>query len=114
MEIKGLLMDQKLIRGIGNTYADEILWAAKISPFSIARAIPEVQVKKLLETIRDLLKKEAISIGEILQDDLNGEVKDFLVIHRADLKKSPTGGDIKIEKKGARKTYYTDEQELYI
>ncbi len=114
MEIKGVLMDQKLIRGIGNTYADEILWAAKISPFSIARAIPEAQVKKLLETIKVILKKEAINIGEVLQDELNGEVKDFLVIHRTDLKKSPAGGEIKIEKKGARKTYYTDEQELFM
>ncbi len=32
--IKNILLDQKLIRGIGNAYADEILWDARISPFS--------------------------------------------------------------------------------
>lgn len=113
VQIKTLLMDQHLIRGIGNTYADEILWEAKISPFSIAKAIPEAGVKELLKTINHVLSKEAADIAEKLQDALNGEVRDFLRVHRADLKKSPTGAAILIEKKGARKTYYTDEQVLY-
>lgn len=113
VQIKVLLMDQKNIRGIGNTYADEILWAARISPFSIAKAIPETQVKKLLKTIKSLLKQEAKDIAKELPDDLHGEIKEFLKIHSPKLEKTPTGAEILVEKKGARKTYYTDEQELY-
>lgn len=113
VQIKVLLMDQKLIRGIGNTYADEILWAARISPFSIARVIPQPKVISLLHAIKDVLEKEIVHIGKKLPDALNGEIKDFLKIHHPNLKKSPTGAEIMIEKKGARKTYYTKEQELF-
>ncbi|MET4141793.1 DNA-formamidopyrimidine glycosylase family protein [Pedobacter sp. UYP1] len=113
VQIKTLLMDQHSVRGIGNTYADEILWEAKISPFSIAKAIPDAEVKKLLKTINHVLSKEAADIAEKLPEALNGEIKDFLRIHHPDLKHSPGGAVIQIEKKGARKTYYTDEQILY-
>ncbi|MBE9600802.1 DNA-formamidopyrimidine glycosylase family protein [Pedobacter sp. MC2016-24] len=113
VQIKTLLMDQQLIRGIGNTYADEILWEAKISPFSIAKFIPESAVNELLRAINHVLCKETVDIGKKLCEALNGEVKDFLRVHRSDLSKSPTGAEIQIEKKGARKTYFTDEQLLY-
>ena len=39
--IKNVLLDQNVIRGIGNGYLDEILWETKISPFSRANAIPD-------------------------------------------------------------------------
>ncbi|PTT04064.1 formamidopyrimidine-DNA glycosylase [Pedobacter sp. HMWF019] len=113
VKIKTLLMDQYSIRGIGNTYADEILWEARISPFSIAKAIPEAGVKELLRAINHVLYQESVDIAKKLPKALNGEIKDFLRLHRPDLKKSPTGTEIQIEKKGARKTYYTDEQVLY-
>ena len=36
MQIKGVLRDQRIIAGIGNAYSDEVLHAAKMSPFKIA------------------------------------------------------------------------------
>jgi len=113
VQIKVLLMDQHHIRGIGNTYADEILWEARISPFSISKAIPEKEVKELLKAIKHVLSKEAKDIAKKLPVDLHGEIKEFLRVHRPDLEKSPTGAKIIIDKKGARKTYYTDEQQLF-
>ncbi|MES2827421.1 MAG: DNA-formamidopyrimidine glycosylase family protein [Bacteroidota bacterium] len=110
IQIKQLLMDQHLIRGIGNTYADEILWHAKISPFSVAKAIPEVKVKDLYQAIEEVLRKEIMQLTKALPDSFNTEVKDFLKVHRPGLKESPTGHEIKIDKKGGRKTYYTIEQ----
>lgn len=110
IQIKQLLMDQHLIRGIGNTYADEILWQAKISPFSVAKAIPEVKVKDLYQAIEEVLRKEIMQLTKALPDSFNTEVKDFLKIHKAGLKESPTGHEIKVDKKGGRKTYYTIEQ----
>ena len=110
VQIKQVLMDQHLVRGIGNTYADEILWHAKISPFSIAKAIPENKVKDLHKSIEEVLRKEIMELSRAIPDSFNAEVKDFLKIHNPKLKHSPTGYEIKVDKVGGRKTYYTIEQ----
>jgi formamidopyrimidine-DNA glycosylase len=111
--IKTLLMDQHLIRGIGNSYADEILWDAKVSPFSIANAIPEKAVKKLYKSLGSVLQEAIKAIDKENGDDLRGELRDFMQVHGAKLKKSPTGAVIKSDKIGGRTSYYTEEQELY-
>ena len=49
--IKEVLMDQKALRGIGNSYGDESLWDAKISPFSVSSKIPEVAALRLYKSI---------------------------------------------------------------
>jgi formamidopyrimidine-DNA glycosylase len=111
--VKSVLMDQKVIRGIGNTYADEILWAAKISPMSISKAIPKAKVKLLFKAIGEVLRKEITEIRKKLPDQLGGEVKEFLKIHGAGIGTSPTGKKILVTEIGGRKTYYTEEQVLY-
>jgi formamidopyrimidine-DNA glycosylase len=111
--IKNVLMDQHLIRGIGNSYADEILWDARISPFSTAKAIPPRKIKILHKAINGVLRQEIMMLSRVLKDDFTGEVREFLQIHNAGKTHSPTGEKILIEKKGGRKTYYTHEQELY-
>jgi len=55
--IKNVLLDQDIIRGIGNSYSDEILWRSRISPFSKANAIPDEKIKELVSTIKKNLKK---------------------------------------------------------
>ncbi|TCC88074.1 formamidopyrimidine-DNA glycosylase [Pedobacter frigiditerrae] len=112
--IKTLLMDQHWIRGIGNSYGDEILWDASISPFSIANAIPEAAVKTLYKSLTVVLKKAIKAIEKENGDELKGELRDFMQVHGAGLKKSPTGAAIKSETIGGRKSYYTEEQHLYI
>jgi formamidopyrimidine-DNA glycosylase len=109
-QIKQILMDQKYIRGIGNTYADEILWDAKISPFSVAKAIPEMKVKDLYQSIEAVLRKEIMQLTRAIPESFDTEIKDFLKIHNPSLKQSPTGHEIKIDKHAGRKTYYTIEQ----
>ena len=109
-QVKQVLMDQKLIRGIGNTYADEILWDARISPFSISKAIPEMKVKDLYQSIEAVLRKEIMQLTRVIPDSFDTEVKDYLKVHNPSLKQSPTGHEIKIDKAGGRKTYYTIEQ----
>ena len=54
--IKNLILDQKVIRGIGNAYADEILWQAGISPFSISNKIPPAKVNALSKSVKKVLK----------------------------------------------------------
>lgn len=111
--IKTLLMDQKLMRGIGNSYADEILYHAAISPFSIANAIPPEAVSKIFSSIKTVLEKAIKDIGEANGDELSGELKDFMEIHSPRLKTTARGENIKTEKIGGRTTYYTDAQALF-
>lgn len=112
--IKTLLMDQKALRGIGNSYADEILYHAGISPFSIANAIPHEAVVKIFHSISTVLEKAIKDIGKANGDSLNGELKDFMAIHSPNLKTTAKGDPIKTEKIAGRTTYYTDNQELFI
>ncbi|QHS56196.1 Fpg/Nei family DNA glycosylase [Mucilaginibacter sp. 14171R-50] len=110
--IKTVLLDQKIIRGIGNAYADEILWDAGISPFSVCNKIPEGKVKDLVGSIHSVLKNAEKEIIKANPDIIAGEVRDFMLIHNSKKKHSPKGAPILIDEK-SRKTYYTEEQELY-
>lgn len=111
--IKKFLLDQHKIRGIGNAYADEILWEAKISPFSACNKIPEDKVEELHHSIKNVLKNAEKHILQTHPDLITGEVRDFLNVHNARKKTSPTGAPIKNEIINSRKTYFTDEQVLY-
>jgi formamidopyrimidine-DNA glycosylase len=111
--IKNILLDQHVIRGIGNGYSDEILWETRISPYSVASAIPDEKIKELVKVIPKLLKKAAAEIDKAYPGIVNNEVKEFLKIHSRTKTESPTGHAIQVDTKGARKTFYTDEQILY-
>jgi formamidopyrimidine-DNA glycosylase len=111
--IKNLLLDQHVIRGIGNAYADEILWDAGISPFSVCNKIPDTKIKQLSKSIKSVLKDAEKSILKSHPDIISGEVRDFLQIHNSKKTHSPTGADIQHKVVGSRKTYYTQEQELF-
>lgn len=111
--IKAFLIDQDIIRGIGNAYVDEILWNAKISPESKAGRIPEEVAEKLFIAIKNLLTR---SVEEILKSDpgiVNGEVRDFMRVHRKDRDTCPNGHAILSKKIASKTTYYTEEQEVY-
>lgn len=111
--VKNVLTDQHTIRGIGNSYSDEILWDARISPYSVAQAIPDEKIKDLLTSIKKILKAEIRNIYKNHKGITHGEVKDYMKIHTKDRKTSPTGAAIQTTAKGMMKTYYTDEQVLY-
>jgi len=110
--IKTVLLDQKIIRGIGNAYADEILWHAGISPFSISSKLPGDKIKDLVKSIHTVLTEAEKAILKSNPDIINGEVRGFMHIHNSKKTHSPKGEKILI-KDGTRKTYYTEEQELY-
>ncbi len=60
--IKVKLLDQSLVAGVGNIYASEALFRARISPKLAANRLKFVQVERLLDAVRDVLS-EAISAG---------------------------------------------------
>ena len=54
--IKVVLLDQTVLAGVGNIYADESLWAAKIHPSTIVARVPKAKLVTLYNTLRDILK----------------------------------------------------------
>ena len=54
-QIKGLLKDQSVLAGVGNAYSDEILHAAKISPFALAAKLDDEQVTRLFDALQTVL-----------------------------------------------------------
>lgn len=61
-QIKPLLMDQKKIAGVGNIYADEILFEARVRPDRAARTLIEEEIKRIHRETRRVLRK-AIKTG---------------------------------------------------
>ena len=111
--IKALLMDQNVVRGIGNAYSDEILWEAKIAPQSTAGHLPEETVRTLYEVVRRVLLRSVDEILAIDPEVIHGEIRDFMRVHHKEKKTSPNGFPIKTKKIAARKSYYTEEQIVY-
>lgn len=54
--IKAAILDQKVIAGVGNIYADESLWAAKIHPATLVRELSTANLNKLYDEIRAVLQ----------------------------------------------------------
>mgnify|MGYP003296271306 CR=1 FL=1 len=54
-QIKGVLRSQSVIAGIGNAYSDEILHAARISPFALAKSLDREEVRLLYDAIHTVL-----------------------------------------------------------
>lgn len=60
-KIKQLLMDQKVIAGIGNIYSDEILWSAGVHPLKLAYKLEEEELRNIYQAVKKILK-EAIKL----------------------------------------------------
>ena len=77
--IKAILLDQTIVAGIGNIYADESLYSAGISPFREAKTIKKNELINLKESIVNVLKKSIGSGGTTFSDfrDLEGENGNF-------------------------------------
>jgi formamidopyrimidine-DNA glycosylase len=112
-QIKSFLGNQNVIRGIGSAYSDDMLWEARISPFSVASAIPDAKIKELLQAIKKVFKSGEKSILKEFPETISTETRDYLNIHNPRRTHSPTGAEIKFKDHGLTKTYYTDEQVLY-
>lgn len=110
---KAFLLDQKVMRGIGNAYADEILWTARIAPQSLVGKLPVEAIRALADAIPLVLQQAIVAIKERNPGIIAGEIRDFLQVHNLSRTVSPTGRPIVKEKIVQKTTYYTDEQKLY-
>ncbi|MGI5268262.1 Fpg/Nei family DNA glycosylase [Nonomuraea sp. CA-218870] len=80
-QVKGLLRDQKVIAGIGNAYSDEVLHAARMSPFKIASTLTDAQVADLHEAIVTTLREAVERARGLAAKDLKAEKKSGLRVH---------------------------------
>ncbi|MFN8597856.1 MAG: DNA-formamidopyrimidine glycosylase family protein [Anaerolineae bacterium] len=80
-EIKGILVRGEFLAGIGNAYADEILWVAKIHPYRKRTALTPDEIERLydamLSTLREAIDKVRAEMGEAI----HREPRDFMAIH---------------------------------
>ena len=111
--VKTLLMDQKVVRGIGNAYADEILWNARVSPFSASNKIPHEKIEELVKSIKKVLSQAESEILKKHPDIITGEYREFMEVHTPRKNKTSTGAPILQKPIASRKTYYTEEQEFF-
>lgn len=111
-KIKQVLMDQKVIAGIGNIYSDEILWRVKIHPFKQVQNITSGEFKKIYQTIKEVLSKAIKLKGESISDyrTTSGEKGNYDVIRkvyqREGEKCSRCGTIIKRIKIGGRSAHF--------
>jgi len=100
--VKSILLNQKLIAGIGNIYADEILFRARIHPATQVSALKEKTVAKVFRAARDILKK-AIEA----KADANLMPKSWLLPHRSKGGKCPRcGRELKSATIGGRTAWF--------
>ena len=95
-QIKGVLRMQSIIAGIGNAYSDEILWAAKMSPFKPAE-MTEEESESLYNALRTTLKEAVERDSGLAMSELKGEKKTNLAVHGKAGKKCPVCGDTVLE-----------------
>ena len=79
--IKNVLTNQNFIAGIGNAYADEILFDAGILPLRKASSLSDDETNRLYESIGSVLKDAIHKIRQHLDTDLQLEKREFLKIH---------------------------------
>lgn len=92
-QLKGVLRDQSVIAGIGNAYSDEILHAARLSPFKAADRLAPGEVHALLAAIRDLLTEAVRRSEGTGAADLKAEKKLGMRVHGRAGQTCPVCGD---------------------
>ncbi|MFC9241470.1 Fpg/Nei family DNA glycosylase [Streptomyces decoyicus] len=92
-QIKGVLRDQSVIAGIGNAYSDEILHAARMSPFKMAAKLSEDEVARLYEATGTTLGEAVERARGTDLRNLKAEKKSGLRVHGRKGEACPVCGD---------------------
>lgn len=92
-QIKGALRDQSLIAGVGNAYSDEILHAARMSPFKLASSLSPEETRRLYEALRTTLTEAVGRSRGLAAGRLKAEKKSGLRVHGRTGQPCPVCGD---------------------
>ncbi|MEU5212304.1 DNA-formamidopyrimidine glycosylase family protein [Streptomyces sp. NPDC020742] len=92
-QIKGVLRDQSVLAGIGNAYADEILHAARLSPFKLADALSEAEVSRLYEAMGSTLGEAVERARGLAPAELKTGKRSGMRVHGRTGEACPVCGD---------------------
>ncbi len=116
--IKAVLLDQRVIAGLGNIYVAEALWRARLSPRRRAESIRGMRAERLWRAIRAVLAEAIAAGGSTLRDHMGPDgtmgyfQHGFAVYGRAGLPcpecrcNPPPGGGVRMIRQGGRASYY--------
>ena len=78
--IKSFLLNQKFVSGLGNIYADEVLFSAGVLPQRTVDTLDKIEIVKIYKAIKNILKKAVEKRGTTFNDyrDANGKKGNFL------------------------------------
>ena len=111
LPIKTVLLDQSIITGIGNIYANEILYLSHINPMRKSSMISIADCRKIIDNTR-LVLNEAVNLGGTTirsftsSEGVHGSFQNELRVHGKDKSICDCGETIKKIKVGGRGTYY--------
>ena len=111
MAVKILLLDQRIVAGVGNIYACEALNVARISPFAEAGSLSNIRLKRVVTAVSQVLNAAIDAGGSTLRDyaqpngDLGYFASKFRVYGREGLK-CPCGGTVRRDTQAGRSTFW--------
>ncbi|HET7723407.1 MAG TPA: DNA-formamidopyrimidine glycosylase family protein [Propionibacteriaceae bacterium] len=80
-QLKGVLRDQKVLAGIGNAYSDEILHAARMSPFKPASSLDDAERETLLSAMQDTLRSAIERADGLKPSELKDGKRSSMAVH---------------------------------
>ncbi len=80
-EIKGILVRAEFLAGIGNAYADEILWAARLHPYRKRTELTAQEVQALYQAMRNVLESAIEKVRLEMGEQVHLKPRDFFAVH---------------------------------
>ncbi|MGW9113611.1 Fpg/Nei family DNA glycosylase [Microbacterium sp. NPDC055683] len=106
-QIKGLLRDQSIVAGIGNAYSDEILHAARMSPYALAATLGDDDVDRLFDALRTTLADAVETASGKPPAELKDAKRRGMAVHARSGEACPVCGD------AIRSVYFADTDFQY-
>lgn len=92
-QIKGVLRDQSIIAGVGNAYSDEILHAAKMSPYALAASLDDADVDRLFDAMQSTLAEAVTAASGKPPAELKDAKRRGMQVHGRRGETCPVCGD---------------------
>lgn len=80
-EVKGILTRSAFVAGIGNAYADEILWQAKLHPYRKRPTLDEAEIERLHASIGEVLSQAVLKVRKEMGEDIHLKPRAFFNVH---------------------------------
>ena len=93
-QIKGLLRNQSVLAGVGNAYSDEVLHAARLSPYAIAGSLDAEEVSRLYAALQSILRDAVAASSGKPAKDLKDAKRAGMRVHGRTGEKCSVCGDV--------------------